>query len=174
MKSVALIAIATVLVLEASVPGLAQTAAAAPPTTPAAVPAINATPAHIPLGSRVGEAPSGYDDGGRRDPFMSLVVPKRATAQAKAGVPHSGLGALSLADIVVSGIVGLGSTKLAILEGPNKVSFVSRVKDRLSDAVVVRIDDDGVVFAEVVEAGARASNVRKPLRPSGSAGEDLR
>ncbi len=68
-----------------------------------------------------------------------------------------------LADVIVRGIVRSGSTSLAILEGPNKQSFVTRVKDRLLDATIVSIDADGVVFSEQVEGSRATTQVRKSL-----------
>ena len=169
MKHAALIS--ALVLMTASRPHAGQTANAAPGAA-AVVPGLAAAPAHIPVGSRVGEAATGYDDGGRRDPFASLVAVKRTAAVKVApGRPRAGLGALSLADIVVSGIVKSGTATIAILEGPNKPSYVSRVKDQLVDAVVVRIDSEGVVFAEDAGPGAAATRVRKNLRP---AGEEVR
>lgn len=152
---------ATVLVFMLACPAtvFAQSAANVPAMTPAM---------SIPLGSRVGNAASGYDDGGRRDPFGSLVLPKRV-AGPQDGRPRTGLAGLSLADVLVKGVVKNGNTMLAILEAPGKQSFVARVKDKIADASIQSIDRDGVVF---VEQGSAASlPVRKPLR---TAGEEVR
>ncbi|MCC7007569.1 MAG: hypothetical protein IT184_02020 [Acidobacteria bacterium] len=147
-----------VLVLALAMPSIAaaQTSATALP--------IAAPAASIPVGSRVGEVVTGYDDGGRRDPFGSLVLSKRAATPAD-GRPRSGLAGLSLADVVVKGVVRNGTTMLAILESPGRQSFVTRVKDRLIDATVVSIDRDGVVFSD--RSGGTPTEVRKPLRPQG-------
>lgn len=142
------------------------------PTQSAAAPSIATLPAAIPVGSRVGELLSGYDDGGRRDPFGSLVTPRRtSTATSENGRPRTGLAGLALADVEVRGIVRSGDTRLAILQGPNNQSYVSRVKDRLADATIVSIDRDGVVFSEQLEGSRAISQIRKALRP---AGEDVR
>ena len=145
--------------------------AAAGQTAPqaAAAPAVPVLPAAIPVGSRVGELPTAYDDGGRRDPFGSLVAPRRTASPSTgmAGRPRAGLASLALADVEVRGIVRSGQNMLAILEGPNKQSFVTRVKDRLVDAVVLSIDTDGVVFSEQLEGSRASSQVRKSLRPAG-------
>ena len=74
---------------------------------------------------------------------------------------------MALADVLVRGVVRNGDTMLAILEGPNRQSFVSRVNDRLLDASIARIDADGVIFAEKVERGMAPNHLRKSLRPSG-------
>jgi hypothetical protein len=77
---------------------------------------------------------------------------------------------VAVSDIAVRGIVRSGTTMLAILEAPNKQSFVARVKDRLLDGTVETIDAGGVVFAAQAESGA-ATPLRKALR---SPGEDVR
>lgn len=126
------------------------------------------------VGVRVGDPPSGdvvagYDSGGRRDPFVSLVVPRRpatTAAAAEAGPRRTGLAALAVADAHVRGIVKHGGEMLAIVEGTDNQSFVVHVKDRLLDADVKSIDARGVVFVERVEGatGAPPREIRKPLR----------
>jgi hypothetical protein len=125
----------------------------------------------VPTGTRVGNnnlAPSGYDDGGRRDPFVTLMTPKKALAAENAKRPRLGLISLAVADVSVKGIVRSGTGMMAVLEGPDGKSFVARSKDKLQDAVVKSIDADGVVFVEqTVEASGSAHprDIRKTLRP---------
>ena len=130
-----------------------------------------------PIGTRVGNdttataGESGYDDGGRRDPFLTLLVQKKAV-EAPAGSPvqrKAGLAGASLADISVKGIVHLGSITVAVLQGPGGKSFVARTKDRLNDATIQAIDPDGVTFGQqVVGASGEVHThaVRKTLRPA--------
>lgn len=151
----------------------APLAAQAPTPTPApaqttAGPIIPTAPAAIALGSRVGELMSEYDSGGRRDPFSSLVATRRTAGPAgTTGRAPAGLAGVALADVLVRGVVRNGDTMLAILEAPNRQSFVTRVNDRLLDATVVRIDADGVVFGEQVAQGVAPNHLRKALRPAG-------
>ncbi|HEX5214958.1 MAG TPA: hypothetical protein VFV98_05815 [Vicinamibacterales bacterium] len=151
-----------------------QSALPAPlPTQPAAPPQLATLPpaAAIPVGSRVGELPTGYDSGGRRDPFLSLIAPKRVAGSAVGGAnslrPRTGLGSIALADVAVKGIVKNGKVMLAILEGANKQSFVARVQDRLLDGAIKSIDNEGVVFVEAADPGMRPNEIRKTLRPAG-------
>lgn len=137
-----------------------------PATPQAAGPVIPATPAPIPVGARVGEIVSSYDSGGRRDPFSSLITPRRTGNDGTQPRP-AGLAGVSLVDVLVRGIVRKDDVLLAILEGPDRKSYVSRVNDRLLDATVVRIDADGVIFAENTERGTAPNHLRKWLRPSG-------
>jgi hypothetical protein len=130
--------------------------------------AASAGAQEVRVGMRVGDPPIGYDSGGRRDPFVSLVMPRRPTPAQAAAIerPRTGLGALSLADTVVRGIVRHGDEMMAIVEGANNQSYVLHVKDRLFDAEVRSIDERGVVFVERIE-GAKLESprvVRKTLR----------
>jgi len=121
------------------------------------------------LGARVGNtAPSGYDDGARRDPFISLMAPKKTVAVQNANRMRPGLASLALADVSVKGVVNNGGAVMAVLEAPDGRSYVARSKDKLQDAVVKSIDAEGVVFIEQqVDAGGSVHprDVRKTLRP---------
>jgi Tfp pilus assembly protein PilP len=126
----------------------------------------------IPVGARVGESPSGYDAGGRRDPFVSLVTPKPTTpaqvAKAPGGLPSAGLGGVSVNDVSVKGIMRSGATLIALLQGPDGRTFIARRQDKLQDGVVTRIELDAVTFntRSVDAVGAsRARDVRKTLHP---------
>ena len=124
----------------------------------------------LPLGTRVGSATStsGYEDGGRRDPFVSLVASKKNATGAAATRLRPGLAGVAVADIAVKGIIHNGTAAIAILEGPGGKSFIARNKDHLQDAVVKSIDADGVTFVEqVVDAigAVHSRDIRKPLRP---------
>lgn len=139
-----------------------------------------AAPPTIRVGSRVGETPTEYDDGGRRDPFVSLIVPKAAPSVANAAPSRprvvAGLGGLSVSDAVVKGMIRSGTTLIALLQGPDGKTYMAKRLDRLQDGVVTRIDSDGVVFTERTADAAgvvRAHDIRKPLRPaaSGSGGQ---
>ncbi len=159
--------------LAVAVAAHAQTPAEAPAPGPApavAAPPLVAPPpvAPIPIGTRVGVAPTDYQGGDRRDPFASLIAP-RANASAPAGTGRAALTLpdLALADVTVRGVIRSGDRILAILEGPNRKSFVAHLNDKLRDASVQSIDTAGVVFAEAVSSGMRPITVRKTIRPAG-------
>jgi hypothetical protein len=119
----------------------------------------------VTVGSRVGSAPpSGYDDGNRRDPFTSLISPKRSGVTPGRVMP--GLAGLSVSDALVTGIVRAGKSALAIIQGPDGKSFTAHVQDRLQDAVIRSIDSNGVVFvAEISDAAGMTHprEIRKAL-----------
>lgn len=122
--------------------------------------AVSASAQEIAVGARVGsQPPSGYDDGSRRDPFVSQIVSKRAAAAS--GRPAAGLAGLSVSDAVVTGLVKSGSKVIAILQGPDGKSFMARSQDRLLDGFVKSIDNDGVVFVAELSDAAGASRPRE-------------
>ena len=112
----------------------------------------------------------GYDGGGRRDPFVSLIAPKANPSVARAVVaprPGAGLAGLAVSDVQLKGVIRSGATFVAILEGPDGRTFLAKRSDRLMDGVIKGIESGAVVFTERVEdaAGAiRVRDVRKALR----------
>jgi hypothetical protein len=143
---------------------------ATPP--PTAHPVEVPVDAPIPIGARVGDSPSGYNSAGRRDPFVSLIQPRRVAVRDTAGVVRGiGLPSLSVVDVRVAGILRLGDQFVAILEGPDKRSFNARVKDRLLDAVIKSIDAGSVVFVEQLDGGGPGRELRKTIR---RAAEEIR
>jgi Tfp pilus assembly protein PilP len=130
--------------------------------------------AQIQVGTKVGTAPpptsagaGTYESLGRRDPFVTLVAPRRAAANAVT-VPRSsnGLGSFLLADITVTGLVRHGREMTAIIQGADKMSYVAKAGSKLADAVIKSIDKQGVVFVDVPRpgTGARPQETRKLLR----------
>lgn len=132
--------------------------------------------AQIPVGSRVGSetapaTPSGYDDGGRRDPFVTLVASKKTNGQTAAGRPVAGLGGLAVEDALVTGIVKAGAAYVAILRAPDGKSFMAHTQDHLQNGVVKAIDSEGVVFVQQTSDAmgvVRPREVRKGFRATGA------
>lgn len=112
----------------------------------------------------------GYDAGGRRDPFISLIVPKAAPVAARAAAisrSGAGLAGVAVSDVQLKGVIRSGANFVAILEGPDGRTFMAKRLDRLMNGVVKGIENNAVVFTERVEdaAGAvRQRDVRKALR----------
>lgn len=136
-----------------------------------------AAPEPVRVGARVGESASTYEDGGRRDPFASLIVPKVAPSTAKTSTarprPQAGLGGVSVTEVTVKGVVRSGTTMIALLQAPDGRTYMAKRQDRLQDGVVTSIDPDGVVFTARTEDAAgvvRARDVRKALRASVAGG----
>lgn len=125
--------------------------------------------AQIQVGTKVGEPravePGGYDSLGRRDPFVSLITPKKGATDTSPRASH-GLASFMLADVVVTGISRKGTEGMAILQGADRQSYVAKVNDKIADAIIKRIDAQGVVFLEIPRPGdtQRPQETRKPLR----------
>ena len=115
---------------------------------------------------------STYDDGGRRDPFVTLVQPKRASdVPGTTGKPAAGLGALGVADVTVTGIVKAGGGFIATLRSHDGKSFSAKTRDRLQDGEVKSIDAEGVVFVQEAADAlgvVKPREVRKTLRQTGA------
>lgn len=157
--------------LEVAAPGTPEPQTAGGQSAAAPIP----PDAQIPVGTRISLNPSGYDDGGRRDPFVSLIVAKKPAAGSAAPARAlTGLASLAVADVAVKGIVHVGSKYMVTLEGPNHRSYTANPQDRLADGLVKTVDADGVVFeVQVTDAAGvmHARDVRKMLHP---ATEDIR
>lgn len=131
-------------------------------------------PSRVKIGARVGVEPKGgYDDGGRRDPFASLIAEKAATPNTSMETRPRGLAGVAIEDVTVRGIIGRGREWLAIVAVPDGAMFLAHSNDRLRDGTVHRIDPDGVVFLAGVPGGPGrigSREVRKALRPGAGAG----
>jgi Tfp pilus assembly protein PilO len=102
------------------------------------------------------------------DPGLGAAVGVRPVA---AGQPApSGLAALPVDDVRVTGIVRAGDRMTAVLQGTNRQTFVARPRDRLLDATVTGIDEAGVVFVRDTPGSVSRKKapevVRKNLRKS--------
>jgi len=147
---------------------LAAQAPPAPPVPPAATPLPLST---LKIGTRVGPPQkSGYDDGGRRDPFVSLIV-ERAPAVATSGdsmeARAKGLAGIAVVDAAVKGIITSGNEWLAIIAGPNGAQYLAHTNDKLHDGSVRRIDRESVVFlarSSDVTGKVVSREVRKGIR----------
>ena len=143
-------------------------AAQAPPAPQVEAPR---PPSPLKIGTRVGPPqPSGYDDGGRRDPFASLIVEKAPTVATSGDSMEArakGLAGVAVVDAAVKGIITSGSEFLAIIAGPNGAQYIAHANDKLHDGSVRRIDRESVLFvarAADVTGKMVAREVRKGIR----------
>jgi Tfp pilus assembly protein PilO len=103
-----------------------------------------------------------------RDPFAPPSFSMSASSDG-VGTPGqhagTGLGGLSANDVIVTGIVRAGDVVSAILQGPDRRTFVARPQDRLLDATIKSVDAGGVVFVVRPPRGGapHSSEIRKPL-----------
>ena len=146
-------------VLRAVLVGLGGTVAATagqPPPSPAQ--AVRPAPATA----------AGYEPEGRRDPFVSPIVPEsggHAPAERPGGLPGLGID-----EAVLRGLVASREGPLAVLGAPDGRTWVVRPGDRLYDGTVREISGDAVLFLRDPDDSAPVTEreVRRPLRDTES------
>jgi Tfp pilus assembly protein PilO len=111
------------------------------------------------------DALAAYDEGGRRDPFASLLAPETSQPAVTAANRGPGLAGTPVSDVVVRGVTRDGNRMSAILETSGRQSFVVRALDRLGDSIVRDINPSGVFFVQRDGRGGEVQ-VHKPIRPS--------
>ncbi|MBA3639743.1 MAG: pilus assembly protein PilP [Acidobacteriota bacterium] len=141
---------------------LAAQAPAAPPATQK--PASAAAAVEKPDASALASAFT-YKVEGRRDPFVSLVgrgSDPRSSAARVAGLPG-----MLINEVSLKGIMKERAGFVAMLQGPDKKTYVVRAGQRLLDGSVKSITADAVVFAQDVNdplSLVKQREVRKALR----------
>lgn len=106
-----------------------------------------------------------YNPEGRRDPFVSLVRSGADERGARGG--GEGLAGLRVDEISVRGVVAAGSGFLAMVQGPDKKTYIVRVNDRLADGTVRDVTAQGLVLMQEVNdplSLVKQKEVRKMLR----------
>lgn len=140
----------------------ASPAAPVPPPTTAPV-----TQGAVAVPAPVAEAPPdvySYNPEGRRDPFVSLIIKGSEASRENRG---DGAAGLSVGEITLCGIVKSRSEYVALVQGPDKRTYIVHAGDRLYDGSVKLIASDAVVFAQDVNdplSLVKQREVRKALR----------
>ncbi len=133
----------------------------------------NATPqAEKPAPAQPGQAdkpaaPGGYtyNPEGRRDPFISLTqrgADPRSTANRPPGLPGVLIG-----EVTVKGILKDPSGYIAMIEAPDKKTYIVRSGQKLMDGSIKSITADTVVFSQDVSdplSLVKQREVRKGVR----------
>ena len=106
-----------------------------------------------------------YKVEGRRDPFVSLVGrgsdPKASAARV------GGLPGMLINEVSLKGIMKERAGFVAMLQGPDKKTYVVRAGQRLLDGNVKSVTADAVIFAQDVNdplSLVKQREVRKALR----------
>jgi Tfp pilus assembly protein PilO len=101
------------------------------------------------------------------DPFLPPAFIAAGAAPAKAhSAVAAGLSGISANDVAVTGIVRSGDVMSAILQAPDRRTFVVRPQDQLLDGVVKSVDSSGVVFGvRTPRAGVAQSSERRKTLP---------
>jgi hypothetical protein len=113
--------------------------------------ALQGAPASTPPPSLTAEQPPGaggysYDAAGRRDPFLSLVG--RGNDPTQGGAQVAGVPGLLVNEVLVKGVIRGRSGYIAMLQASDTKTYIVRAGDRLFDATVKAISQEGVVFSQ--------------------------
>ncbi len=96
--------------------------------------------------------PSGvlYESGGRRDPFLCPIVPKKSSNNPDEELPRGqqppGIGGMFMAQVKLLGIVAGNGTPTAVLQGTDQRAYFLQEKDKLFDGYIKTIEPDAVIL----------------------------
>jgi Tfp pilus assembly protein PilP len=106
-----------------------------------------------------------YDPAGRRDPFVSLLGTGTEVRQAtKKGEGPAGM---TVAEISVRGVMESRSGLIAMVQGPDKRTYIVHPGDKLLDGAIKSITPQGLVIEQAVNdplSVVKQREVRKLLR----------
>lgn len=128
-------------------------------------PAQTAPPAPPAQADPATEPGFSYRAEGRRDPFVSLVG--RGTDAKGTGNRVAGLPGMLINEVSLKGIMKERAGFIAMIQGPDKKTYVVRPGHRLLDGSVKSITADTVVFSQDVNdplSLVKQREVRKTLR----------
>jgi type IV pilus assembly protein PilP len=139
-------------VLLGSIAAVAQ----APPPKPQATPAPAAQPPQAESYT--------YNPEGRRDPFVNLVG---TGAEPRATRKGEGVVNLTVSEISVSGIMQSRGGLVAMVQGPDKKTYIVHQGDHLADGTIKTITQQGLIIIQEVNdplSLVKQREVRKLLR----------
>jgi hypothetical protein len=116
------------------------------PANPAVIGAKSPTPEALDSAPSARE-PYAYESGGRRDPFVSLLLPSMGAAPGK---QVAGLPGIPTADVMVRGVLQSRGSYVALLSGSDGKTYQGRVNDRLLDGVIRSVTASGIVIMQEV------------------------
>jgi len=159
---------------------LPVSAAQAPAATPPAAPATPATAPSTPGTTTAGAASPApapgdgysYQTDGRRDPFQNLLgtgPELRAT-----GKRADGAAGLSVAEVTVSGVLESRGGLIAMIQAPDRKSYIVHPGDRFLDGTIRSITPEGLTIVQEVNdplSLVKQREIHKLLRSLESAKE---
>jgi type IV pilus assembly protein PilP len=123
----------------------AQNAPAQQPAPAAPAPPAGQAPAASP-GQKA--EPYVYSPDGRRDPFLSLVG--GGSTEVRATKRGEGPAGLSVGDISVRGVLQSRGALVAMIEGPDKKTYIVHQGDKFVDGTIKSITTTGLVVVQEV------------------------
>ena len=146
----------------------AQTPPTAAPVTPAGQ---GAKPATTPEAGPTPAEGYTYQADGRRDPFTNLL----GTGNETRGVKRSeGAAGLTVSEISVRGVLESRGALIAMIEGPDKKTYVVHTGDKFVDGTIRSITKQGLVIVQEVNdplSLVKQREIQKLLRSLESAKE---
>lgn len=147
----------------------ASAGAQAPAQKPPASPPAAQPPAAQPAPSSAAPPPESYsyNPEGRRDPFLSLIGSGVGDQRTSGSRRTEGAAGMLLNEISVRGIVQSGGTLVAMVEGPDKKTYIVHAGDKLADGTIRSITPQGLVVIQEVNdplSLVKQREVRKLLR----------
>jgi Tfp pilus assembly protein PilP len=139
-----LLAVAVVSLMLAG-EGLAQTRP--DPAPPAKPPEAKPAETHI------------YSSEGRRDPFVSLVAVAAEPRTSSRRV--EGLEGFATSEIAVRGILRSQNAIVAMIQAPDKRTYIVRAGDRLADGLIKEVTPQGLVVVQEIADPASPSRSRQ-------------
>lgn len=141
------------------------TSPAQKPPTPAPPAAKPAPPAVPPDAVKSPDEGYTYQPEGRRDPFLNLLgTGGESTATSKKG---EGAAGLMVAEISVSGVLQSRGELIAMVQGPDKKTYIVRQGDKFLDGTIKSVTAQGLIIVQEVNdplSLVKQREVRKLLR----------
>ena len=113
-----------------------------------------------------------YQPDGRRDPFLNLLG--TGTEPRNTGKRNEGPAGLTVAEISVRGVLESRGSLIAMVEGPDKKTYVVHTGDKFADGVIRSITPQGLVIVQEVNdplSLVKQREIHKLLRSLESAKE---
>jgi Tfp pilus assembly protein PilP len=113
-----------------------------------------------------------YQPDGRRDPFLNLLG--TGNEPQNAGKKNEGAAGLTVAEISVRGVLESRGSLIAMIEGPDKKTYVVHTGDKFADGVIRSITPQGLVIVQEVNdplSLVKQREIHKLLRSLESAKE---
>lgn len=153
-------------------------AGAQTPATPAAAPAAQGSAPAVPAATAPATTPTAPGDGysyqpdGRRDPFMNLLGTGGDTQPT--GRRAEGAAGLTVAEVSVNGVLESRGALIAMIQGPDRKSYIVHAGDRFLDGTIRSITPQGLTIVQEVNdplSLVKQREIQKLLRSLESAKE---
>jgi len=152
------------LALSLVVLGVTAVAVAAPQTPAPVVLSITQAPPQVPAPSPADTFT--YNPDGRRDPFVSLLTKGGERHVPRPGQDLEGVAGLAVEELTVRGIVSSPTGLVAMVQSPDRKTYLVRQNDKLLDGIVKSVTAEGLVILQEVNdplSLVKQKEVRKML-----------